>query len=277
MSTSNPTNPIIFYDIAMRPPAEKSCCSPNPWKARQALNFKGLPYSTSWVPLPEVANVRRNLKVPACRKFADGTDFYTLPIIEDPATGALLGDSFDIASYLQKTYPDSGAGDLFPAQTLDYTFVDDTIPVPLSEIPESGFPEYAKFNVHVDAAFTAHSQLSVECFPFDPSTAEISKAEMARRVGVSSWDDFALVGEAREKVKASFRDTLADLGKLFLKDASGPFLLGSKASYADFIVGGWLHMMHGTLPANEWEELKGWHEGLFGQLFDALEVYAVVK
>lgn len=272
------TAPIVFYDIAMRPPVEKTCCSPNPWKTRLALNFKGLRYTTSWVPLPDVAKVRGSLKVPPCRKFADGTDFFTLPIIEDPTTDSLVGDSFDIAVYLQNTYPNSGAGDLFPPQTLDYVLTHDlALLVPLSECRESAFPEYAKFNMNVDAAFTAHVQLTVQDFPFDPATAEISKAEFVRRAGVKCWEDFALVGEEREKMKDSFRNTLGGLAKLFLRNADGPFLLGTRASYADLIVGGWLRMMRATLPESEWEEVRSWHGGLFGQLHDALEVYAAVK
>lgn len=276
------SSPIVFYDIAMRPPVEENCCSPNPWKARLALNFKGLPYSTSWVPLPDVAKVRSSLKVPPCRKFADGTDFFTLPIIQDPATDSLVGDSFDIAVYLQNKYPNSGAGDLFPPQKIDYVFAQDPpILVPLSDCPESGFPEYAKFNVNVDAAFSSHLQLTVQTFPFDPATAEISKAEFVRRAGadasVTCWEDFAVVGEEREKVKDSFRNTLGGLAKLFLRDTSGPFLLGTRASYADLIVGGWLRMMRATLPESDWEEMRSWHEGVFGRLHDALEVYAKVK
>ncbi|OOQ81903.1 hypothetical protein PEBR_41114 [Penicillium brasilianum] len=279
MSTvSNPPGSIVFYDIAMRPPVEKNCCSVNPWKTRLALNFKGVPYSTSWVPLPDIAKVRNSLKVPPCRKFADGSDFFTLPIIEDHATNSLVGDSFDIAVYLQKTYPDSGAGDLFPPQTLDYVFTPPSaIAVPLSDCREGEFSEYAKFNMYVDAAFSTHVQLSVQCFPFDPATAEISKSEFARRAGVSSWDDFSLVGEAREKTKESFQKSLGELAKIFQKDTSGPFVLGTKASYADLIVGGWLRLMRATLPDSEWEELRSWHGGIFGQLHDALDVYAEVK
>ena len=277
-TTSIPSSPIVFYDIAMRPPVEKNGSSPNTWKTRLALNFKGLPYSTSWVALPDVAKVRSSLKVPPCRKFADGTDFYTLPIIKDPATDSLVGDSFDIAVYLQNTYPNSGAGDLFPPQPLDYVFTHDpALVVPLSGCRESAFPEYAKFNVNVDAAFTAHVQLTVQCFPFDPATAEISKAEFVRRAGVTCWEDFALVGEAREKMKDSFRNMLGGLAELFLRDTSGPFLLGTRASYADLIVGAWLRMMRATLPESEWEEVRSWHGGLFGRLHDALEVYAEVK
>lgn len=120
-------------------------------------------------------------------------------------------------------------------------------------------------------------QLAVQNIPFDPATAEITKAEFVRRAGVSCWEDFTLVGEEREKVKTSLRNTLGELAKLFLRDTSGPFLLGTRASYADFIVGGWLRMMWGTLPASEWKELRSWHEGAFGRLHDALQVYAEVK
>ncbi|KAJ4251362.1 hypothetical protein NW762_011343 [Fusarium torreyae] len=270
-------SPIFFYDIATRPPVEKTCCSPNPWKSRLALNFKDVAYVTSWVGLPDIANVRTSLKVPACRKFADGKDFFTLPIIEDPATGSVIGDSFDIAVYLQKTYPGSGGGDLFPAQTLDFDFKHPFILVPLSECRDSDFPEYAKFNMNVDAAFTAHTQLTVQGFPFDPATEDISRPAFAKRAGVTRWEDLALVGEKREKLMDSFRDMLGYLGKLFTRDTTGPFLLGTKVSYADMMVGAWLRMMHVTLPQSEWDQVTSWHDGLFGQLYDALEVYREIK
>ncbi|KNG81350.1 hypothetical protein ANOM_010347 [Aspergillus nomiae NRRL 13137] len=254
------SDPIVFYDIAPRPPVEKTCFAPNPWKARLALNFKSRPYATTWVPMPDIPKVRSGLKVPACRKFADGTDFFTLPILEDPATESLVGDSFDIAVYLQKTYPDSGAGDLFPPQKIDYAFTHPAILIPLSECDDTEFPEYAKFNMNVDAAFTAHVQLGLQGFPFDPATAEASKEEFAR-----------------DKIKDSFRDMLGGLVPIFSRDTSGPFLLGTRASYADLIVGAWLRMMHVTLPDSEWEEVASWHGGLFGRLHDALDVYAEVK
>lgn len=131
--------------------------------------------------------------------------------------------------------------------------------------------------MNVDAAFTAHVQLTVQDFPFDPATAEISKAEFVQRAGVTCWEDFALVGEEREKMKDSLRNMLGGLAKLFLRGTSGPFLLGIRASYADLIVGAWLRMMSVTLPESEWEEVRSWHGGLFGRLHDALEVYAEVK
>lgn len=278
ISSSTSSGAIVLYDIGHSPPVAESCFSPNPWKSRFALNFKGVPYSTTWVAMPDISKVRHGLGEPACRKFADGTEFNTLPVIQDTATGATVGDSLDIAVYLQRTYPESGAGDLFPAQALDYTFVQSSaLLIPLSKRADGGFPEYARFNANIDAAFSAHVPLMVGGMPFDPVTAEETKAEFVRRAGVSSWDDFTLTSEAREKLTESFRAMLGDLAKPFLQNTDGPFLLGQQASYADLIVGAWLRMAQVTLPKPEWEEARRWHGGVFGQLHDALDAYAEVK
>ena len=272
MTTPNP-NQITFYDISMTTPG-----APNPWKSRLALNFKKIPYKTTWVPLPNIAQVRASLNLPAGRKFADGSDFNTLPILEDRTKDSIIGDSFDIATYLHHTYPDSGAGTLFPPQTLDYAFTGaEALLIPLSERAESEFPEYARFNSNVDAVFTAHTQLMAYGLPFEPASAEETKTIFVKRAGVSSWENFQIVGEKREQLKVAFCSALADLARLFCREPSGPFILGRSASYADFIVGGWLHMMNATLPAEEWEEVKTWHGGTFGRLYDALEQYAEVK
>ncbi|KAL0256859.1 hypothetical protein SLS55_007668 [Diplodia seriata] len=279
---ATPTNPLAFYDIAHRPPVEATCCSPNPSKTRLALNLKRVPHKTTWVPMPDIAAVRTQLGVPPCRQFADGSDFHTLPVVVDPSTTppTALGDSFDIAAHLQHAYPDSGDGDLFPpGAQLDFALAPGSTAamlVPLTPVRESAFPAYARFNVDVDAAFTAHVQLCVQGIPFDPATADASRAEFVRRAGVGAWEDFALEGAARDKVVSSFEETLGPLAGLF-EGAGGPFLLGERACYADCVVGGWLRMMAVTLPRGEWEMLRRWHGGVFGRLHDALEVYAEVK
>lgn len=277
-SQSSSETPLVLYDIAMRPPREQNTSAPNPWKARLALNFKAAPYSTQWVPLPNVSKVRSGLGVPAGRKFADGTDFHTLPLLHDQSTSQIIGDSFDIAVYLQDKYPESGAGDLFPPQELDFAYTaNEALLVPLSENSKKGHVNYAEFNRNVDAAFTTHTLLMLQGMPLDPSTAEATKAEFCRRAGVDSWDAFSLVGEARQGVLASFEATLSGLAKLFNKDPSGPFILGNKPSYADLIVGGWLRMANKDLPDDEWQALRSWQQGTWGRLHDALEIYAQVK
>lgn len=269
-STSTSSAGIILYDIAYASPYEENTCAPNPWKARYALNFKGLDYSTHWVQMPEIANVRRSLGVPAGRKFADGTDFHTLPIVTDPKTGSTIGDSLDIADYLQNTYPDAGAGDLFPSQRLDFVFSGAPL-IPLSDQTGKAHADYAEFNNNVDMAFTMHVQLMAGGMRWDPALADEIKGEFARRAGAASWEQLLVHGEARGKLMVSLRDALRDLAALLQRDTTGPFMLGNQPSYADIIVGGWLRMMSKTMPASEWEEAQGWYDGVFGKLHVALQ------
>ncbi|KAH8434582.1 uncharacterized protein LDX57_012225 [Aspergillus melleus] len=281
MSTSTPTPTLTVYDILMREPVQENACSPNPTKTRQTLNFKAIPYQTTWVDMPDIAKTRQSLGVPAGRKFADGSDFYTLPVLVDGATNAKVGDSFDIAVYMHETYPRAG-GDLFPQDVeLDFRTSDTTMLVPLSELSEVArreeYVRYAEFNTHVDAAFTAHTILNVMGLPFHPASAEASKAEFCRRAGMPSFEAFHVTGEARQAILASFEKTLGDLARLFVRDQSGPFIRGEKPCYADFIVGGWLRMFSVCAPPEEWEQVRGWHGGVFGKLFDGLRGFYEIK
>ncbi|KAK2806676.1 hypothetical protein FQN51_006644 [Onygenales sp. PD_10] len=279
-SSTSTTVPIItFYDLALAPPVIESSCSPNPWKNRYALNFKNIPYKTTWVPLLDISSVRGAFDIPPSRRFADGSPYPTLPMLSDPATGRIVGDSFEIAAYLQEQYPSEGAGDLFPVQELDYVFggelVDLYAPISVAETAgdDDNVAAYVRFNTNVDAAFTAHTQLMIKGLPFDPAVAEECKELFSRRIGVP-WDALVVSGEKREELLRSFEEALGGLAKLYERDVSGPFLLGSRPSYADFIVGGWLRIGWGTLPREEWEALKGWHGGVFGRLYEALKVFA---
>ncbi|KAK4187020.1 hypothetical protein QBC35DRAFT_499843 [Podospora australis] len=293
-STTNPNPPasgkgLVLYDVAFISPREANTAAPNPWKARYALNFKGVPYHTKWVQMPDITRVRKSLGVPPCRKFADGKDFYTLPILTDSSTGAKIGDSFDIAHYLQTTYADSGAGDLFPPMPegrLHYQLSGLMASlVPLSDRSDSEIhADYAKFQHNVDWAFSLHAQLVSDGMRFDTELQDAIHAEFARRAGVASFEALTVKGdEARGKLLASLRDTLRDLALLFQSDKEstrgeeggekrGPFLLGDQPSHADFIVGGWLRMLSKTLPEKEWEEeVRVWYGGLFGRLHDVLQ------
>ncbi|KAG9638987.1 hypothetical protein KCU69_g18969, partial [Aureobasidium melanogenum] len=268
--SSAPLKSIVFYDIAFKAPREETNSAPNPWKTRFALNFKALPYTTTWVPLPNVEKVRRSLQVPACRKYGDGSDYHTLPVITDSNTNESIGDSFDIAVYLQKTYPGSGS-DLFPEQKLDYVYTpDQPSPVPLTDVRGGEHDDYAEFNMSVDAVFTEHVILMAHGMPMDAAGKQV----FVKRAGVESFDAFAFVGEPRKQMMLSFERKLEGLANVYKRDDSGPFVLGTKASYADMIVGAWLRMASRTLESTEWEALRSWHGGVFGQLHDALDRYA---
>jgi glutathione S-transferase len=251
--------------------------APNPSKARLALSFKGVPFKTNWVDILDIPDVRKGLNCPATRKLDDGSDFYTLPMLQDPASGEVIGDSFDIANYLDENYPDSGAGSLFPTDStrtgLDYQSPnkDTMFFAPLTTNKGSKNEAYAQFNLHIDATFSANIGIVAQYMPFNPETAERVKAMMAKRAHLPSWDVLNLSGEAREQSKKGLNEALTSLAQLFMVHESGPYLEGEKANYADLIVGGWLNMLYACLPEEEWKEFKTWHNGVFGRLHDALQ------
>ncbi|EEB93459.1 hypothetical protein MPER_07878 [Moniliophthora perniciosa FA553] len=170
---------------------------------------------------------------------------------KDLSTGQVIGDTFDIALYLDKTYPN--APSLFPPSTIGLQ---------------------RAFNTYVDATFTAFVILCVHGIPFNPETAETSHAAFAWRAGKERWEDLTVQGEERVKTLEAFKTALEGLAKAY-SHGDGPFLEGKNPSYADIIVGGWLAFVKAT--TKEWEDIQTWHDGLWGKLHLALEKYAEVK
>jgi glutathione S-transferase len=219
---------------------------------RYALNYKGVLYKTEWVELTQVTSVRQKLDCPAVRLHRDGSPFYTLPVLRDPSTGKVIGDTFDIAVYIDKICPDGPP--LFPPSSIGL---------------------HKAFNAQVDAIFTPFAILCFNKMPFNPETAEQSRCDFLWRMNTSvSWEEMLIRGEKRVKMVAEFKDKLGELAKFYLCD-DGPFLEGQTLTYADIIVGGWLHWMKVTFE--EWEDLLTWHDGRWRKIHEALEKYAGVK
>ncbi|KAF9485071.1 hypothetical protein BDN70DRAFT_871766 [Pholiota conissans] len=240
---------ILFYDIASRPPA--TTYAPNPWKTRYALNFKGVQYKTEWVELPDVTDTRKRLGVPANRKHWDGSDFNTLPVIHDLSTGEIVGDTYEIALYLDKAYPNGPT--LFPPSTTALTMA---------------------FNKQIDAIFTNHVFLCVHGIPFNPESFEETKKSFLFRTRAEKWEDLNCEGEERVRKLESLKTALGEMVKIYR--TGGPFLEDTPA-YPDLIVGAWLQSYKATLPAKEWEDLLTWHGGLWAKIHKALDKYAEVK
>lgn len=220
---------------------------------RYALNFKrvhcGLDYETSWTELTEVTTVRKGLGAPPCRKhFLDSTDFYTLPVIVDHTSTCdqVVGDSFEIAVYLDKAYPTS--------QQL---------------LPDNTVASYRDFNAQVDRVFTEYVVLGAHTMPLNPETAAKTRAEFCRRASRKDWEEFAVRGDERAAMLNRFEKALGQLAELYAEKGSGLDLLrGATPTYADFIVGGWLWMMKEVLP--EWGMVRTWQDGLWAKVHDTL-------
>jgi glutathione S-transferase len=265
--------PLVLYDIASS--KQPLSFAPNPSKARLALSFKNVPFKTTWIDLPDIPNVRKKLDCAATRKLDDGSDYYTLPMLRDLTSGKVIGDSFDIANYLEENFPDSG-GSLFPEESMgtglayQSQHIDRPIHAPITTNEGSKNEAYARFNLHVDATFSAYVMLVAHNMPFNPETVEATKALFVERMHLKSWDDLSMEGEAREQLKTKFKEGLKSLAELFMVHKEGPYLEGKEANYADLIVRGWLNYLSICLPAEEWTDLTTWHDGVFGRLQDAL-------
>jgi glutathione S-transferase len=197
-------------------------------------------------------------------------------LLQDPATGQVIGDSFDIATYLEDHFPDSG-GCLFPHNStgtgLDYQspYQDTAFFAPLSLPHGFRHKEYAQFNLHVDTTFSANVLLVAQFLPFNPSSADAVRAVFVKRAHLQSWEDLCIQGEVRQQLLQGCKQGLATLADLYKVHESGPFLEGSQPSYADLVVGGWLNMFSVTLPEQEWKDFRSWHDGVFARLHDALQ------
>ncbi|KAH8702797.1 hypothetical protein GQ44DRAFT_778400 [Phaeosphaeriaceae sp. PMI808] len=266
--------PLTFYDISS--PLIPHSYAPNPSKSRLALSFKRIPFKTSWTDILDIPKTRTSLHCPATRKLDDGTDFHTLPMLATP-DGTVLGDTFDIANFLDDNYPDSGSGRLFPDDAtgngLAYVSPHENTVffAPITTNVGAKHEAYARFNLHVDATFSAHVVLVAGNMPLNPETAEGVKEQFVRRAHLKSWEDVCIAGEARTQVFGAFEEALGTLAALFDVHDGGPFLEGERANYADLIVGGWVNMMFRTLEREEWEAFRGWHGGAFGRLHDVLQ------
>jgi len=84
---------ITLFDI---PTKTLSCWSPNTWKSRLSLSFKGVPFTTQWISYPDITPTFSHL-------ITSDKPVVTLPMIKLP-NGVLVADSWDIAVYLETTY-----------------------------------------------------------------------------------------------------------------------------------------------------------------------------
>lgn len=275
ISTMSSDKPVLFYDIASGPPLRTF--SPNPWKTRYALNFKGVHYQTKWVDLPNIASVREGLGVPANRTLPDGSPYHTLPIIQDPSTGQIIGDTFEIALYLDKTYPAAPA--LFRQCTTGLT---------------------AAFNAQVDGLFTKFVALCDQ-MPFDKRIADKVKDIFAKRFGLAGGKDLQMSDEDRERTLVQFENALGEFIKAYQhvggttdhfwsasgtakeqaqtpgRNEIGFWLDGEQPVYADLIVGAWLAMMEASMKPGDWQRLRSWQGGFWGKLHDQLKYLREIK
>lgn len=222
--------------------------------------------------MPDITLLREQLGVQANRTLPDGTAYHTLPVIHDPSTGKVIGDTFEIALYLDKTYP--ALPRLIQPGTTGLT---------------------AAFNAQVDGLFTKYVILADQ-MPFDPQRAEEIGQIFTKRAAVMGIEQLQLSSEAREKLLVEFEGSLGEFVKAYQhvggttdyfwaktgtqvtgREKTELFLDGKEPTYADLIVGAWLAMCEAAMKPEEWQRVRTWQGGFWGRLHDALAPLREIK
>ncbi|KAF9564189.1 hypothetical protein CPC08DRAFT_272712 [Agrocybe pediades] len=248
---------IILYDIPSKLPIK--AWSPNTWKTRFCLNYKGLPYRTEWVEYPDIAEhaKKHGLKPTGEKNPWDGGPYYSLPAIHDEATGIYISDSWLIAEYLEKQYPDTPS--VFPNNTkglqeaLGNTY--DSLLDPLWNfiLPLTA----GRLNPRSEEYFIRTRSLA-----FGKPLAEVLPT------GEQATTEWAQIKEIMNKVDGWFAKT----------DDKGPFILGDVISWADFEIAGnkiWMKVIWGE-DSEQWKDVASWNGGRWENLLKALEKYSSV-
>ncbi|OAG01476.1 uncharacterized protein CC84DRAFT_1167682 [Paraphaeosphaeria sporulosa] len=96
-----PTPELILYDLAS---TQGVCFSPAVWRIRLLLNYKSIPYTTTFLEFPDIAPTLSALNIPP-HDATTSKHPYTVPAIHHLPTNTFVMDSLAIAAFIEKTYP----------------------------------------------------------------------------------------------------------------------------------------------------------------------------
>ncbi len=184
------------------------------------LNYKNIPYRESFISYPDIKPLLQSLDFTS-----ENNSDYTLPAITHsvlPKGQKVLHDSLPIALYLDKTFTGPNHPEIFPGGF-------------------AGFQVYRAVQLLIFGAMRESRVLVA------PRVADIlddkGKDYFVRTRSISFGKPLAEVypsPEDVEKIFATTSERLLDLIRLLQpipgQSSAGPFFLGDKPSYADFVV-----------------------------------------
>ncbi|KAJ7214203.1 hypothetical protein C8J57DRAFT_1483276 [Mycena rebaudengoi] len=240
-------NRIILYDIPSTLPGK--AWSPNTWKTRYSLNYKGIQYDTVWLEYPEIEGFSKQVGVSPTKYKPDGRPTYTLPMIHDPTTGAFVANSMKIAEYLDRTYPDTPRA--IPAGTAAFhrIFEEQASSLLLHILPNYALATAALLNPISEGFFRRNIE-EMEGRKLEEMAPEASQE-------VQIWQT---VGDALGKVDGWIKEN----------GECSSYLMGDRIAFADIWIAAYLRWIQLVMP-ERWEEVKLWHDGRWAMLLDSLE------
>ncbi|KAF8435668.1 hypothetical protein L210DRAFT_3550311 [Boletus edulis BED1] len=226
--------PLVLYDILTKLPGNS--CSPNPAKSRFVLSYKNLPFDTVFVEYCDIAPKMKEIGASPNKR--DGSTVYTLPVLSDPNTGALITDSWAIAVYLDETYPEKP---VFPkgSRGLIRSF-DSAVGALLG--PSFGF------------ALLRSSQIL---------------NERGQKFFINSREAF--FGEKRDAHWEALEQKYYGSAKLWYEEIEGEWVMGDTFSYADIIFAAHSFWLKKVCRDDEWKRIASLHDGRWKRLLAEAE------
>ncbi|ROT40781.1 hypothetical protein SODALDRAFT_343061 [Sodiomyces alkalinus F11] len=229
-------NKVVLYDLPSK--GRSACWSLNPWKTRLVLNFKNIPYETQWVEYPDIEPLFKSFGIPPQ---TGEIAAYTIPAIRTPQ-GNYIMNSLPIAQALEALQPEPSLRVDDPAVSRVQALVQETLmalaavllaPVPRDLLREASVPYFEETRKNL----------------FGMSLAELEEA----KGGDPAWE--------------AARPLFAKAGAA-LREVPGPFFLGEKVSYADFVYVGLVEFIRRTKGIEYYNRVVGWEKEI-GALYDA--------
>ncbi|KAJ5372333.1 hypothetical protein N7517_004339 [Penicillium concentricum] len=242
---------IHFFDLLSDLPGPSKSWSPNTLRTRMVLNFKGIPYTQSWVSYPDIAPLLKAAGIPPTKSATP----YTLPAISHKGSitsnpDGVLMDSDPIAMYIDKLYP---SPPLFPSGDASYSLMVAVLKI---------------------LALISPSTRSL-VVPNVPSGLD----ERGRKYFIQTRSE--AFGKPLSEVRPTDETELLALWQLVEKESEtlikmlkgkdgkkGPFLEGETAGYADIILAGVLAFFQ-RFDQGNFEKLLVLGNGEFKALYEA--------
>lgn len=256
---------ITLFDIPADSVKARSW-SPNTWKARLAITYKGLAHRTSWVEYPDIKTVLQTHNIGPSAINPDGTPFFSVPAIidVDDTTGeikAALADSLEIAKYLDTAYPDT------PKLVTDAEAHEKFV-IELRSIMKPFY--FFVFRATLE-------KLN------DRSKAHFSRSHVAAIRGDSdaqTIEEIVVSPEAlEERWKGDVKSAFDALDHRLGEEREGKWVLGDTVSFSDLILAAFLIWSKATLgeESQEWKDVMSWNGGRWERFYQHFSRYEVVE
>lgn len=214
---------------------------------RFVLSYKNLPFTTIWV---EYANITTKSKEIGASPTAcpDGSKCFTLPILSDPNTGTVVSDSWDIAQYLDETYPEKP---IFPNGS--------------KGLIKAFEPRMAAL-LGASVKFILLRTRSA----LNDCSLEYWSGKKEEDIG-GKVDEWSPEGPTRDSHWAIIETSFLGSARTWYDQVEGKWLMGDTFSYADIILAARLFWFKRVLLDDEWKRVASIRDGNWGKFLADVE------